>query len=395
MSGASNRRAGGERGGRVTVAPGDAAIDALGRGDVVCLLDDAEVGHLVCDAAGVEAADVVGMLDAGGGIFSVVLSARRCAELRLPEQAQRTSEPSQPPVPLSPTGRQRTEAPGPPRRIAASIDAREGTTTGISADERALTARVAADPATRPSDLVVPGHVPPLIAADAGVFVARGAPEAALDLVRLAGGSAAAICAILDEHGATATAAQVRIRAAAHGLPLVTITEVAARRIAAERPLRALGRRRVVTHHGAFTAVSFGNQVTGEAHAALVRGAVEGRAEVPLAIRSSSPVDDLLATLEPSGESSLAQVLRRFARAEAGILIHLHDFGAEDPRALDLAAATLVELGPVSVLPLDPSLAAPLRERGIEVARPRTTPRRRPRRPDGCGGFDYEVDTAV
>ena len=141
------------------------------------------------------------MLDAGGGIFSVVLSARRVNELRLPEQE---------------AARRRGS-----RRIAGSIDAREGTTTGISATERALTARVAADPATRPVDLVVPGHVPPLIAADAGVFVARELPEAALDLVRLAGGSAAAICAILDAAGATASPDEVRARAAAHGLPLV------------------------------------------------------------------------------------------------------------------------------------------------------------------------------
>jgi 3,4-dihydroxy 2-butanone 4-phosphate synthase/GTP cyclohydrolase II len=354
----------------VSEAPGaPAAIDALRRGEVVALLDDSGVGHLVCDAAAARAEDVVAMLDAGGGIFSVVVSTRRCAELRLPEQEGRGS-----------TG----------RRIAVSVDAREGTTTGISAEERALTARVVADPATRPSDLVVPGHVPPLIAADAGVLVAREAPEAALDVVRLAGGTAAAICAILDEDGATASPAAVRDRAAARGLPSVTITEIATRRLAAERPLRAVGRRRVVTHQGSFI-----NEVTGESHAALVRGAVEGRAEVPVALRCSSPVDDLLASLEPSGESSLAQTLRRFARAEVGVLVHLRDAGAEDPRALDLTAATLAELAPASVLPLDPALAAPLRERGVEVARPRSAPRRRTRPTDGCTGFDYEVDTAI
>lgn len=355
-------------------APAREAIAALGRGEVVALLDDAGVGHLVCDAASVRTEDVVAMLDAGGGIFSVVLSARRCAELRLPEQEGRGAA---------------------GRRIAVSVDAREGTTTGISAAERALTARVVADPATRPTDLVVPGHIPPLIAADAGVLVAREAPEAALDAVRLAGGTAAVICAILDEDGATASPAEVRDRAAARGLELVTITEIATRRLTAERPLRAVGRRRVVTHQGPFTAIGFANEITGESHAALIRGAVEGRPEVPVAIRFSSPIDDLLATLEPSGEASLAQTLRRFARAEAGILIHLRDAGADDPRALDLAAATLTELAPASVLPLDPALAGPLRERGVEVARPRSAPRRRSRPTDGCGGFDYEVDTAI
>ena len=230
------------------------------------------------------------MLDAGGGIFSVVLSARRCAELRLPEQEGRGEA---------------------GRRIAASIDARVGD------DDRDLGGRAGTHRAgrRRPGDATLgPRRPRPRAAADRRRRRRLRRPRRARGGPRPdppgAGGSAAAICAILDRHGATATAAEVRGRAAARGLPLVTVTEVAARRIAAERPLRALGRRRVVTHHGAFTAVSFGNAVTGEAHAALVRGAVEGRTEVPLAIRSSSPVDDLLATLEPSGESSLAQVLR-------------------------------------------------------------------------------------
>lgn len=336
------------------------AIEALGRGEIVALLDDQGVGHLLRDARGTGPEDVVAMLHTGGGIFSVVLAAARCQELRIPEQPSRSTEDRA-------------------RRIGVSVDARVGTTTGISAADRARTARAVADPATRSADLVVPGHVPPLIAADAGVLAGRGVPEAALDLVRLAGGSgAAAICAMLDEDGRTATADEVRATAAARRLSLVTVTTLAARRIAAERPVRATARRRVMTHYGAFTAVSLLNEETGEAHAALVRGAVEGRREVPLAIRASSPVDDLLVSLAPTGESSLVAVLRRFARAESGVLIHLRDAGPEDPRAFDLAAATLLELGPTSVLPLDPTHAAALRERGVEVARSRTAPRRRP-----------------
>jgi 3,4-dihydroxy 2-butanone 4-phosphate synthase/GTP cyclohydrolase II len=349
----------------VTDAPAAAAIEAIGRGEIAVLLDDQGVGHLLRDARGTSPEDVVAMLDAGGGIFSVVLAASRCQELRIPEQPNR-------------------EGTRGSRRIGVSVDAREGTTTGISAADRANTAQAVADPATRASDLVVPGHVPPLIAADAGVFAGRGVPEAALDLVRLAGGSGTvAICAMLDQEGRTATADEVRATAARRSLPLATITEVAARRISAERPVRATARRRVVTHQGAFTAVSLLNEETGEAHAALVRGEVEGRREVPLAIRTSSPVDDLLVSLAPSGESSLFAVLRRFSRAESGILIHLRDADPEDPRALDVAVATLLELGPLSVLPLDPADAGPLRERGVNVAPTRTTPRRLERRAAG------------
>lgn len=355
----------------------EAAVAALRRGEIAVLLDDEGVGHLVCDARSVSAEQVVTMLGAGGGIFSVVLAASRCAELRLPEQGRGGG----------------AELGG--RRIAASIDAREGTTTGISAAERANTARVVADPATAAADLVVPGHVPPLVASDAGVFARRGPAEAALDLLRLAGApGTAAICAILDRSGHTAPAARVRAEAARAGLSLATITEVAARRIAEERPLRAVRRERVVTHFGKFTAVGFSHEVTGERHLALVGGTVEGGTEVPLALRSSSPVEDLLANLTPTGGSSLAQVLRRFARAESGVLVLLRDGDADDSRSLDHAAAVLAELGVASVLPLDPSLSAPLAERGVRVAPRRNTPRPRRRR-DRCDGFDYELDTAI
>jgi 3,4-dihydroxy 2-butanone 4-phosphate synthase/GTP cyclohydrolase II len=353
--------------------PAAAAIAALAGGGSVVLLDDEGVGHLLCDGRAVDAEQVVAMLDAGGGIFSVVLAASRVAELRLHEQSRGT------------------EAGG--RRIAGLIDARVGTTTGISAAERANTVRVAADPSSRPGDLIVPGHVPPLIAADAGVFAHRAAPEAALDLVRLADGSgAAAICAILDEGGRTAPPAQVRAGAEHRGLPLVTITDVAARRIADERPLSRQRRERLVTHHGSFSAVTLSHDVTGESHLVLVRGTVEGRSEVPVALHSSSPGDELLGGLLPGGESRLAQALRRFASAEAGILVHLGDRDAQDPRALDLAATALLELAPASVLPLDPALAGPLRDPGIEVAPARTTSRPREPRHDRCDDFGYEVD---
>jgi 3,4-dihydroxy 2-butanone 4-phosphate synthase/GTP cyclohydrolase II len=280
------------------------------------------------------------------------------------------------------------------RRIGASIDARVGTTTGISAAERANTARVAADPSTGPGDLIVPGHVPPLLAADAGVFADRGAPEAALDLVRLAGGpGTAAICAILDEGGGTATARRVRELAAARGAPLVTVTEIAARRIAAERPLRAARRERLVTHHGSFDAVTFVHAATGESLLVLVRGNVEGRREVPLSVHATAPTDELLAGLSPSGESRLARTLRRFDRVEAGILVHVRDRPEDDPRGLDLATAVVTELGPASVLPLEPELDERLAERGLTIDRSRSAPRRRRR--GECGDFEHEVDTAL
>jgi 3,4-dihydroxy 2-butanone 4-phosphate synthase / GTP cyclohydrolase II len=345
----------------------EAAIEAVGRGEIVVLQDDDGVGHLVRDARGTSAEDVVAMVS-DGGIFSLVLAAGRADELRLEQRTHRN------------------------RRIAASVDARVGTTTGISADERANTARVAGDPATGARDLVVPGHVPPLVAAEAGVLALRGAPEAALDLVRAAGGpGTAAISAILAADGSVAPPDRVRALAADRGLASITVTDVAARRIEAERPLRAVKHDRLMTDRGPFAAVTFLNAATGESQLALVRGNAERRAEVPLAVHTSSPAADLLAALAPTEEGGLAQALRRFARVEAGILVHLGERPASDPFALDLVAAVVAELRPDSVLPLDQSLDRPLAERGVAVLRPRSAPRPRALR----GDLGHEVDTAL
>ena len=238
--------------------------------------------------------------------------------------------------------------------------------------------------------------MPPLIAAEAGIFAQRGAPEAALDLVRAAGGSGtAAISAILDADGSVAAPARVRELAAARGLAATTITGVAARRIAVERPLRAVKHDRLMTDRGPFAAVTFINEATGESRLALVRGSAEGRSEVPLAVHTSSPAADLLAALAPTEGGGLAQALRRFARVEAGILVHLGELSASDPFALDLVAAVVAELAPDSVLPLDPGLDRPLSERDVSVSRPRSTPRSRSPRGDRCADFDHDVDTAL
>jgi 3,4-dihydroxy 2-butanone 4-phosphate synthase / GTP cyclohydrolase II len=349
--------------------PASVAIAALAVNRTVALIDDEGVPYLVHDAREIAADDVVAMLSAGGGIFSVVLSEGRRAELGLPDQAHGEGEGG--------------------RRIAASIDARVGITTGISAADRANTARVVADPRTVATDLVVPGHVPPLLAADAGVLARRGAAEAALDLVRLAGGSGvAAICAVLGQDGRTAAPDQVRVLARRRGLPLVTLTEVSARRIA-ERPLKVEAVQRIVTHYGTFAAVTLTHVMTGESHLALVRGVVEGGEGVPVALYFSSPREDLLAGIVQGGESRLARTLARFARAESGILVHLSNWAHDDPRALDIAAAALLALNPASVRPLDADLGPSLAQRGVEMIRSPA------RRRSGEDGFDYEVDMVI
>src|SRR5207249_1063281 len=164
----------------------------------------------IADAVGVEHLAV-------GRINFLVTHARGLVCLVLPPERMRQLG-----IPLIP--------PAPGRAMpayCASIEARRGVSTGISASDRATTVLAAVAPDAKPADLVMPGHVTPIQATPGGTLVHAGLPEAASDLARLAGlGSAAVICAVLGPSGDLATAAELAALAGAHGLPRVGITEV-------------------------------------------------------------------------------------------------------------------------------------------------------------------------
>ncbi|ASU78653.1 hypothetical protein CDG81_10630 [Actinopolyspora erythraea] len=115
--------------------------------------------------------------------------------------------------------------------FAVSVDASEGTTTGISGHDRALTMRTLASPEGHPRDLIRPGHVVPVRTAEHGVLERAEAAEAGVDLVRLAGLSpVAAVCAMLDEHGGLLDSHESRRFAADHEVPVLSIADVMAHR---------------------------------------------------------------------------------------------------------------------------------------------------------------------
>jgi 3,4-dihydroxy 2-butanone 4-phosphate synthase/GTP cyclohydrolase II len=334
------------------------ALAAISQGTLVVLVDDHGGTHLVGDAARTDDRDVVTMVR-DGGIFSVAISDSRRVELGLDAQ-ERAGDPIV-------------------HKIAVAIDAVEGITTGISAEERARTARTAADPTTRPEDLVVPGHVPPLLAHDAGVLGHRGVAEGAVDLVRMAGGSGvASVCTMLDAGGRVRDEAAARGIGAEGGLRVVTITDLATRRIGAERPARIIDRERIIGRHGSFTAVRFLYGPRDEAHLALVRGKVEGAEEVRVTADVARPGEDLLAGLSWGTGSGASSSVKQLVRSETGILVHLqHRDGSLGPTSCDVLAAILLELGPVSVVVSD-GMRDDLLSRGIAVVEGISRPVSRP-----------------
>src|SRR6267142_7204404 len=153
------------------------------------------------------------------------------------------------------------------------IEAKQGTTTGISAADRARTVLAAIDPSTKPGDLARPGHMFPLRAVDGGVMVRAGQTEAAVDLARLAGlYPAGVICEVMDEDGTMARVPELRKFAKRHGLLIITIADLIKYRIRTESLVKRVASARLPTQYGEFRVHVFENLLDKQEHVALVRG---------------------------------------------------------------------------------------------------------------------------
>src|SRR6188508_1334575 len=155
------------------------------------------------------------------------------------------------------------------------IEAKQGTTTGISAADRARTVLTAIDSATKPSDLARPGHMFPLRAVDGGVLVRAGQTEAAVDLARMAGlYPAGVICEVMHEDGSMARVPELTKFVRRHNLLMITIADLIQYRMRTERLVKRTAAAALPTEHGAFRIYAYGNQLDQETHVALVRGEI-------------------------------------------------------------------------------------------------------------------------
>src|SRR5689334_22030706 len=158
-----------------------------------------------------------------------------------------------------------------------SVDARDGVTTGISAADRAHTARVLADSATESWEVTRPGHVFPLRYHDGGVLSRRGHTEAAVDLARLAGLTAAGVLVeIVNDDGSMKRAPQLREFADQHGLAMISIDDLVRFRHRTEDLVERVAQTRLPTSHGEFTAYGYRSRIDGSEHLALVYGDLSG-----------------------------------------------------------------------------------------------------------------------
>jgi 3,4-dihydroxy 2-butanone 4-phosphate synthase/GTP cyclohydrolase II len=256
-------------------------------------------------------------------------------------------------------------------RLLESVDAIGCTDSGISAHDRALTIAVAVDERSRPSDLRRPGHVMVLRANPGGTLQRAGYTEAAVDLARLAGcRPAAVISEVLDEEGSIAEGDALRDLADAHGIPIVSVAEIARHRVLAERLVHMSAEAALPTRYGDFRALALSSALGEAPYLALIADST-GDAPPLVSVHRSC----LAAAFSSSGcdcEARLDAAMRRIAD-EGGILIHLPRPTAHDIRPqreadaasavsdAELSALILAELGVTRIRALD---AEPLGDGG-------------------------------
>ncbi len=288
-----------------------AAVEAIAKGEVVIVVDaeDREnEGDYIC-AAEKATPEVVNFILNGRGEFCMPILPETCQRLELRPVVESNSTPHQ-------TG------------FLTPIDHRTAR-TGITVEERATTVQAVADPESRASDFVRPGHVHPLLAKEGGVLRRAGHTEATVDLCRMAGLAPVGVLSeILDETGNRASREQLVEIARKHDLKIISIEQLIAHRRVSEKLVHRIAEAKLPTaKFGEFTIIAYGVRFEEQQPVALVKGDLS-TAKAPLVrLHSSCFTGDLLGSLRCDCGSQLDMALEMISKAGAGALVYLPQEG--------------------------------------------------------------------
>ena len=368
----------------------DQAIEDIGAGRLIIVADDEDrenEGDLICAAELITPEMVNFMARHGRGMICLALTGERVEELGLAPMAETNPD------------EYRTA-------YTVSIDAsqRFGVTTGISAQDRATTIRVAVDPDTAPSDLRHGGHVFPLRAREGGVLQRVGHTEAAVDLARLANLTpAGVICEILSDDGSTAKRPQLERFAAEHKITFITVAQLVAHRLKNERLVHRVAEARLPTEHGDWKIVGYRNDVDAHEHIALVFGDLGDGEGTLVRMHSKCLTGDVFHSLRCDCGWQLMKAMDMIAADGRGVIVYLDQEGRGIGLLNKLKAYELQDSGADTVeaneqLGFKPDLreygigAQILLDLGLKSIRPITN---NPRKMVGLEGYGLRVDERV
>jgi 3,4-dihydroxy 2-butanone 4-phosphate synthase/GTP cyclohydrolase II len=287
------------------------AIEEFKKGKMIVVVDDEDrenEGDLVMAAEMATPEEVNFMARFGRGLICVPLTPKRVEELDLPPMVTHNTDSRE-------------------TAFTVSVDAR-GTSTGISAHERALTIKKLIDPQAEPADLTRPGHIFPLRYKEGGVLRRAGHTEAAIDLAKLAGlYPAGVLCEIMNDDGTMARVPQLMDFVQKHDLKIITIADLIQYRMKKEMLVWRAAETMLPTAYGDFKLIAYDNSLDHKTHLALVKGEINKDKPVLVRVHSECFTGDVLGSLRCDCGKQLSQALRQIEAEGCGALVYMRQEG--------------------------------------------------------------------
>ncbi|MBI2842330.1 MAG: bifunctional 3,4-dihydroxy-2-butanone-4-phosphate synthase/GTP cyclohydrolase II [Armatimonadetes bacterium] len=284
-------------------------VEDLKSGKMVIVVDDEDrenEGDFIMAAESVTPEAINFMARHGRGMICVPMSVDRAQRLELSMMAERNT---------SKLG----------TAFTVTVDAARGTTTGISAHDRAVTIKMLSDPKALPEDFCRPGHVFPLRAEDGGVLVRAGHTEAVVDLMRLAGmNSVGVLCEIMSEDGTMARVPELSLVAERHGMKMVTIADLIKHRRRNEKLVRRVATAVIPTTFGEFVAHGYETTIEANPYIALVMGDVADGEPALVRIHSGCVTGDVLHSLRCDCGQQLELAMQKVQEAGRGVVLYIY-----------------------------------------------------------------------
>ena len=293
----------------MTVSPTTEIIADIRAGRMVVLVDDEDrenEGDLVLAAEHVTPEAINFMARYGRGLICLTLTQERCRQLNLPPMVSDNKSPHR-------------------TAFTVSIEAAEGVTTGISAQDRSRTIQAAVTRNAKASDLVQPGHIFPLEAQNGGVLVRAGHTEAGCDLAQLARlEPAAVICEILKDDGTMARLPDLLEFSKEHGIKVGTIRDLIHYRANHDKLIDCVAEKEVGTAHGKFNLRAYKDKTNGQVHVALSLGRISPDVETPVRVHEQMSILDFVDYPGQHTTFSIDRALKTIAKRGFGVLVLLH-----------------------------------------------------------------------
>jgi len=288
------------------------AVESYRRGEMIIIADDEDrenEGDLAIAAEFITPESINFMSKYGRGLICLSMTDKRLDELHIPLMVEKN-----------------TASFG--TAFCVSIEAKKGTTTGISAADRATTVLAAIDPSTQPSDLNRPGHMFPLRAQEGGVLKRTGQTEASVDIAKAAGlYPAAVICEIMKDDGTMARIPDLIEFRNKHNLKLITVVDIVRYRLRKERLVEKIAAPDLPTKFGKFIAHTYRSLLDDTTHIALVMGEIRPEDQILVRVHSECLTGDVFGSLRCDCGDQLEKAFEMIAAEGKGILVYLRQEG--------------------------------------------------------------------